>query len=77
MQDLIDNDTITIDGPPNNEDHMAFKQPFYKHDKGESSNNKKQSANNLNFAPPYDHIVNAIIVNEQPRKEASNAITRG
>jgi hypothetical protein len=60
VQDLIDNGTITIEGHCTNEDHQAFKNPLPKYHKGESSNTKGKSINNVE-----DNIIHHIYADDQ------------
>lgn len=90
VQDLIDNNTIKIEGPQNNGDHTTYKNPFLNHEKGESSNtnqNQKKGNEKVNFAHTYDNTintpseedqsVNAIIIKGKSREESTNVVTRG
>lgn len=90
VQDLIDDGTIKIEGPQNNEDHTAFKNPFLNHEKGKSSNsnqNQKRGNEKVNFAHTYDNMINTlseedntinvVVIKEKLRKASSNVVTRG
>lgn len=40
IHDIIENGKLQVDGLNNNSDHMAFKEPFPKYNKGETSKSK-------------------------------------
>jgi hypothetical protein len=70
VQDLIDNGTITIKGHHTNNDHQAFKNPLPNYQKGETSNVKGKSLNNvedniIRHIHAYDERINVIKIKER------------
>jgi hypothetical protein len=82
VQDLIDNGTITIEGHHTNNNHQAFKNPLPNYQKGESSNNKGKSVNNVEdniICHIYvdDQQMNVIKIKERQEYQQVNMTTRG
>lgn len=60
VHDLIENDTITVEGHHTNEEHQAFKNPLPNYQKGESSSDKGKNVNHF-----YDTTINHIYMDDQ------------
>lgn len=79
IQDLIENDTITIEGhQQSNEDHQAFRNPLPNYQKGESSRKSVNHIEDLIINHIYtdDKRINVIKFKEKMEYREVNATTR-